>query len=152
GRSRMRRLVQLLLLDSVVMAGVVIGVAVEMARLTSLLRASTGASYATARLIVIAAGAVVMVPLLAGLVRSARLIGLELATRAMPSVGEGKVDFAAAPRRALMVTLQLAVFLAASLPVLAVTQPVLPPFRGALVLVLVLTALGIAFWRSATNL
>ena len=37
-------------------------------------------------------------------------------------------------------------------PLVAVTQPFLPPFQGAAVLVLVLAALSVAFWRSATNL
>ena len=61
-------------------------------------------------------------------------------------------DLADAPRRAFVVTLQLAVLLLVGVPLVAATQPFLPPFQGAAVLVLVLAALSIAFWRNATNL
>src|SRR5690606_31630430 len=37
-------------------------------------------------------------------------------------------------------------------PIVAVTQPFLPPFRGAFVLIVVLAILAISFWRSATKL
>jgi hypothetical protein len=40
-------------------------------------------------------------------------------------VTEGKADLAAAPRRARVVTLQLAIVLLTGLPLLAVTQPFL---------------------------
>jgi monovalent cation:H+ antiporter-2, CPA2 family len=64
----------------------------------------------------------------------------------------GKVDRAEAPRRALVVTLEIAILLLTALPVLALTQPFLPPFRGALLLGAVLALLAVAAWRSAQNL
>ena len=76
---------------------------------------------------------------------------MTLAEAALPAAGEGKVDLAAAPRRALVVTLQLAVVLLVGLPLLALTQPFLPGRRRPL-LALLLVVLGIAFWRSAANL
>jgi CPA2 family monovalent cation:H+ antiporter-2 len=59
---------------------------------------------------------------------------------------------AAAPRRALVVTIQLAIVLVVGLLLLAVTQPFLPPFRAALGLGALVLILVVAFWRSATNL
>jgi monovalent cation:H+ antiporter-2, CPA2 family len=73
-----------------------------------------------------------------------------LARVALP--GTGKVDRADAPRRALVVTFEILILLLTSLPVLALTQPFLPPFRGALLLGLALALLAVAAWRSAQNL
>ena len=63
-----------------------------------------------------------------------------------------KVDLAAAPRRVLVVTLQLASILIVGIPMVAVTQPFLPGFQGAAVLLLFLIPLALGFWRTATNL
>ncbi|HRP09314.1 MAG TPA: TrkA C-terminal domain-containing protein, partial [Gemmatimonadales bacterium] len=46
----------------------------------------------------------------------------------------------------------IAIVFLVGLPVLAISQPFLPPFRGAVVLVGVLLLLGITAWRSARNL
>ena len=152
GRSRVRRLIGLILLDVVLLAILIIGTSLEAERVSAILSESFGASPAFARMLTLAGAAIVGVPLLAGMVRSARFLGVALALRALPDVAEGKVDLALAPRRALVVTLQLAIMLLAGIPLLAVTQPFVPPLRSAGVLLAVLALLGIAFWRSATNL
>jgi CPA2 family monovalent cation:H+ antiporter-2 len=85
-----------------------------------------------------------------GVVRTARGIAMMLSHIALP--GTGKVDRADAPRRALVVTLEIAILLLTALPVLALTQPFLPPFRGALLLGAALALLAVAAWRSAQNL
>ena len=85
-----------------------------------------------------------------GMGRTARAIAMILARTALPSTGT--VDRADAPRRALVVTLEIAILLVMALPVLAITQPFMPPFRGALLLGAVLALLAIAAWRSARNL
>src|SRR5207244_8899735 len=61
-------------------------------------------------------------------------------------------DFAAAPRRMLVVTFQLAAVLLVGTPLLALTQPFLPGVPAAALLGLLVAVLGVAFWRSATNL
>ena len=151
-RSRTRRLAGLLLLDAALIAAVVIAAAAEIGRFTTLLRDVTGAPDEMARVVVIAGAFVVALPLIIGLLRGARLLGLELALQAMPEAAAGKVDIAAAPRRALVVTLQLAIILAVTLPLLALTQPFVPNFRLEPVIALLLVVLGIGFWKSATNL
>src|SRR4029077_1424466 len=65
---------------------------------------------------------------------------------------EGGLDLAAAPRRALLVTLQIAILLVAGVPVVAVTQPFVPGVEGMAVLLLALVLLVVPLWRSATNL
>ena len=62
------------------------------------------------------------------------------------------LDLAAAPRRALVVTLQLAVVLLIGLPVLALTQPFVPVWLTAPIFGAIVVVLGIVFWRSASNL
>jgi CPA2 family monovalent cation:H+ antiporter-2 len=152
GRDRMKRLVRVLLLDAILLAGVVIGAAAEMGRFTTILGGWTHISERAARWVVVAGGAVISVPLIVGLARSARLLGLVLAVRALPTAGARKVDLAMAPRRALVVTLQLAILLVVGLPFIAITGLFLPPAPALLLIGLMLTGLGVAFWRSAVNL
>ena len=151
-RSKTQRRVRVLLLDAVLVAAVVIGVSLEMARATAVLRAWTGLTDDVARLVVLALGVLVLVPLLAGIIRTARMLGHALALRAIPAAREGAVDFGAAPRRALIVTLQLGIVLAVGVPLVAMTQPFVPALRGAAVFVGVVLLLGIALWRSAADL
>jgi CPA2 family monovalent cation:H+ antiporter-2 len=106
--------------------------------------------------LVVAGAAAISAPFWIGLVRMARYLGFELAATVFPEAamaegGRRQLDLAAAPRRLLVVTLQLAIVLVIGVPLIAITQPFVPPFRGAAVLVLVLLLLAIAFWRGATN-
>lgn len=152
GRPRVGRLVRLLLLDAVLLAILIIGVALEQRRIAALLSSAARLSDEAARVIVITCAVLVAIPLTTGIVRTARRLALELALRALPAGEEGKIGAAAAPRRALVVTLQLAILILIGAPIVAVTQPFLPPFRGAFVLIVVLAILAISFWRSATKL
>jgi len=131
---------------------VIIAAAVEMPRFTTILREWTGQGEDVARLIVIGGAIAIGIPLVIGLLQGARRLGLELAIRALPTAAEGKVDIAAAPRRALLVTLQMAIILAIAIPLLALTRPFAPGFSMEIALVLLMVVVGIGFWRSATNL
>jgi CPA2 family monovalent cation:H+ antiporter-2 len=91
-------------------------------------------------------------PFLLGAVRVARALGAALAAEALPDGQTGGLDLAAAPRRALLVALQLTIVLVAGVPLVAVTQPFLPGFPGPAVLLLVVLSLIVPLWRSATNL
>jgi CPA2 family monovalent cation:H+ antiporter-2 len=94
----------------------------------------------------------ITVPLIYGLITSARALGNHLARRAFADAQKGKVDPADAPRRALVILVQLAVVLAVGIPIVAITQPFLPPHQGALVLILLTLVLLVALWRNAANL
>jgi CPA2 family monovalent cation:H+ antiporter-2 len=87
-----------------------------------------------------------------GLVRGAWRLVDSLVAKAMPHAEPGKLDLAAAPRRALLVTLQIGIVLLVGMPLLAIFQPFLPGFPVAAPLVGVLLLLGILFWRGAANL
>ena len=64
----------------------------------------------------------------------------------------GKVDPADAPRRALVIVVQIAVVIAVGIPVVAITQPFLPPHQGAAVFAVLTLILFLALWRNASNL
>lgn len=151
-RSRTRRLVRLLLLDAVGLVAVIIGAAIEVGQVATLLSEWTGITPPTARTIVLTTAVVVGVPLLIGLTRTSRRLGAELALKALPAAEPGKVDFAVAPRRALVVTLQFAILIAVSVPVVVGTLPFLPSYRFALVPFVLIVIPAIAFWRSTMNL
>jgi CPA2 family monovalent cation:H+ antiporter-2 len=102
--------------------------------------------------VVLAGATIIAIPLIIGMVRSARMLGFVLAVRALPMAGRRRADFAAAPRRALVTMLQLGTLLIVGAPIIAITQPFIPRFPGFSLLGLMVIILGIAFWRSALNL
>ena len=149
--ARMRRSIRWLIVDAVLVAAIVIGASVEMDRIADFARARLNLSEYWTKVLIIAGATAISAPFWIGLVRMARFLGFELAGRVFPPPAGERVDLAAAPRRLLVVTLQLAIVLLVGLPLVAVTQPFLPPLRGAAVLLFVLLLLAIAFWRGAAN-
>jgi CPA2 family monovalent cation:H+ antiporter-2 len=146
-----RRAARLVLLDAVLVAGVIIGASVNLPRLLAAL-GSQGVPPLTGRWMVLAAAAVCAAPFAVGMVRSSRRLGNALADLALPSRGAGAMDPADAPRRAFVVTLQIAVVMMVGVPLLAVTQPFLPRYQGIVIVLAALGVLGVVFWRTATNL
>jgi monovalent cation:H+ antiporter-2, CPA2 family len=61
-------------------------------------------------------------------------------------------DLAAAPRRALVVTLQIGILLIAGGPLVAAVQPFYPSLPGVAVLLILLLLMAYPLWRSAANL
>ena len=129
-----------------------IGVDVEIDRLSRIVGNMTGMPSARVRFMVVLIAGLITVPLIYGLITSARALGNHLARRAFAEAQKGKVDPADAPRRALVILVQLAVVLAVGIPVVAITQPFLPPHQGAFVLALLTMLLLVALWRNAANL
>ena len=152
GRSKMRRMIRLILLDAVLLALVLIGAGAERGRFTTMFSAWTGASPRTSLIVVLLGALVIATPLLFGIVRSARMLGFILAVRALPNAGRRKADFADAPRRALVTMLQIGTLLIVGVPIVAVTQPFIPRFPGFTLLAIMTVVLGLAFWKSALNL
>ena len=103
-------------------------------------------------MITVAGAAILVAPFAIGMIRVARYLGFELATQVFPAADRQQLDLAAAPRRLLIAILQLAIVVVVGLPLVAVTQPFVPPFRGAAVLLFLLLLLVVPFWRGATNL
>ena len=152
GRSATHRVIRVILLDAVLLIAVVIGANLEIERVTALAGQITGLSPARVRLVIALAGGVIIVPLMFGVITSARALGRILASRAFPEPQPGKMDLADAPRRAMVIVVQMAVVIAVGVPVVAITQPFLPPHQGAAVLAVLTLILLLALWRNAANL
>jgi CPA2 family monovalent cation:H+ antiporter-2 len=150
--SRVRRSIRWLLADAMVVAAIVISTSLYMERIREMAQEYLGISPGWATALVVAGAAVLSAPFWIGMVGVARFLGYELALRAFPAAERENLDMAAAPRRLLVVTLQLAIVLLVGFPLVAITQPFLPVFRGAAVLFFVVVLLAFGFWRGATNL
>jgi CPA2 family monovalent cation:H+ antiporter-2 len=151
-RSKSNRIIRIVLLDGALITAIVIGVGVEIDRLSGILGNMTGIPPTRLRFAVVLITGLITVPLIYGLITSAGALGKHLARRAFAEPQKGRVDPADAPRRALVILVQLAVVLAIGIPVVAITQPFLPPHQGALVLALLTLVLLVTLWRNAANL
>ncbi|MFO0579379.1 MAG: cation:proton antiporter [Polyangia bacterium] len=168
-RSVVRRLVRVLLIDALALAGIAIAASLGARRAQEFLERTGGLSPFVARIAIGVAALLLSVPLLIGLVRSARRLGSVLAERVIPGPGQshvpgqglghrvitGQVDLGAAPRRALTLMMQILVLLLIGAPLLALTQPFLPRTQGvlgALAWAALVGVLAIGFLRSANNL
>ena len=151
-RSGTNRIIRIILLDAALLIALVIGVDVEIDRLSVMVGGMTGMPADRVRFMVVLIAGVIAAPLIYGLITTARTLGNQLARRAFSDAQKGKVDLADAPRRALVIVVQLAVVLAVGIPVVAITQPFLPPHQGAFVLTLLTLVLLVALWKNATNL
>lgn len=147
-----RRLVGLLLADALLLAAVVAATAAWLEEIESSVVRHVGVPAELARFVVIATAIALCVPFALGAVRVARKLGASLAAVAFPSAEAERVDLAAAPRRALVVTVQLAAVLLVALPVIVVAQPFIGGWVTVAAVAALLCALGFAFWRTATNL
>lgn len=150
--SRERRLAALVALDAILL--VAIGFALYHGLRGGVGRAARAAGIGehAVRGLLIAIAVVAGAPLAVGLVRTTRALGHAIALRALPPPVRGRLDLAAAPRRAFLVTWQLVMASLVSVPLVALTQPLLPGPVQLGLLVLLLAGLGVAFWRGATNL
>ena len=149
---RMRRLVRILLTDLAVALGILSGTSAWGNAIAAWIASSTGLSPLFAHYAFLAAVVAISGAFCFGVVRSARHIALALTARAMPKAEPGKLDLAAAPRRALEVTLQVGIVLLVGMPALAIMQPFLPRLPVGVVLTGALLLSGIWFWRGASNL
>ena len=140
------------MLDAALLTVLVIGIDVEIGRLSALVAGMLAISVERIRFVIVTVAGLIAVPLIYGVITSARSLGLHLARRAFADAQSGKVDPADAPRRALVIVIQIAVVLAVGIPVVAITQPFLPANQGAFVLALLTLLLLAALWRNAANL
>ena len=151
-RSATRRIVRIILVDAALLTVLVIGVDLEIDRVTGIVGRMVSLPPDRVRFILVLVSGLIAVPLIYGIITSARSLGLHLARRAFAEAQRGKVDPADAPRRALVILVQIAVVIAVGIPVVAITQPFLPPHQGAVVLSLLTVVLLVALWRNAAHL
>ncbi len=152
GRSRTKKLVRVIAIDTLLLAVLFIGLSVEFPRLVRLFDVTLGLSRPLARAVVMIGGGLLATTLVWPLVRSTHLLGLAIAVRALPLPEGKKVDMARAPRRALEVTLQFGLLFAVVALLVAVTQPFAPRIPGVAVQIAAGLIFLAAIWRSAKNL
>ena len=150
--ANVRRLLRLLVIDAAMIAVLIVGTSTWMGEIVAIARQRAGISPIVARTLVIVGAIALAAPFVIGVIRVSQKLGLTLARMALPAGRKRRVDFAVAPRRTLVVTLQLASVLLVGMPLLALSQPFLSGVQGAIVLALAIVLLGVAFWRRATNL
>jgi len=153
-KTSLRRLVRLLVVDSVLLVamGVAATVFSDAAREKLL---TLGISGQWAGVVQGGVIAIVVVPLVAGLVTVARRLGRTLAARVLPDGEVGRLDLMATPRKVLVVSFELTLVVLVGAPLVAVTQPFLPGAAGlslVVVFAIVVMVLGVSFWRSAADL
>ncbi|MBN9162941.1 MAG: cation:proton antiporter [Myxococcales bacterium] len=148
-RSLLKRLIH----DAVVLAVIVVAGALGARHARAFLVARDLMPPEIAGAITIALVALIAAPFCIGIVRVGRKLGTTLADLALPPPLESsQLDLAAAARRALVVTLQLAMILLVGAPFVAITQPFLPGLHGAELFFGILVIVALASWRSARNL
>ncbi|WP_275936705.1 cation:proton antiporter [Labilithrix luteola] len=151
--TMIRKLLKQLVVDALLLGAVIVAAYVARPRIVKIEIERLGLPWEFANSIALAFSVLCALPFCIGIARVARRLGILLADLAFPGTAtpEG-LDLAAAPRRALIVTLQLACVLLVGIPLVTFTQPLLPGFQGALILLIALVLLGIMFWKTTTNL
>lgn len=145
---KLRRPVIVLVIDAIVVAAIAIGAAETHERLARWLAHTVGVPPRVALALWIGAAACVASVFVIAMVRRAALVAHLLATEIIPQRAD--VDTGRAPRRALVLTFEIAIALAVGAPLAAVTQPFVP--GGAAVVVIAVIALVIAARRSIVDL
>ncbi len=145
-----RRFVRLAIIDAAALVGVVAAGAVGRSYVV-VAAGRLGIGEEPASILLGAVTVAATVPFAVGMIRCGRAIGGTLARAALPRAVSG-TDLAFAPRRVLIVMLQIAALLVLGLPVLAITQPMLPGWLGAPALLALLGVVAVSFWRRADDL
>jgi CPA2 family monovalent cation:H+ antiporter-2 len=147
-----RRLLGLLAIDALMLAALAIGISVRGEDIAVRIADLTNVDVRIAGALVGGGAIAFGLPLVLGIVRVSRRIGVELARLALPDARSGGLDLSIAPRRALVVILQLGTVLLVGLPLLAFIAPFIPATAGIVLLSISIAGLTVSLWRSATDL
>ncbi len=146
-----RRSARWLALDTLAVTGlIIVGASVRNGIAARLVE--RGESTRLASSLVALVTLLLVAPFLFGILRVTRTLGTEFAEIAIPSPPPGRVDNGRAPRRVLGIAVQTVALLVIAGPLIAITQPFLPPLSGLVALAVMLGLLGIAFWQRAQDL
>ncbi|HKY62187.1 MAG TPA: cation:proton antiporter [bacterium] len=149
--AAIRRALTLLLVDFAALAGLIIAASINYPRALVFAASNLGLNTQLAGILYFALTFAIGFPFALGILRISKHLGTVLAEAALPSTDKNRPDLALAPRKMLIITLQLAMVLLVGFPLLALTQPFLPRFGG-LGVVLLILGMAVLFWRSASNL
>ena len=151
-RTRAQHLMRLLVGDAVLLAVVFVVCARRFTDVVVWLQSRVGLGARTAEVVAVTASLALAAPFLIGIVRLAGALAVALATQALPAGAPGKVDLAAAPRRALIVALQLAAVVALGLPLFLAAKTFLPLPVTLAIFLAALLFFAVRLWRSVTEL
>lgn len=147
-----RRFVRLLALDAVLLGALVIGSALYADAAVQRIEHTLSVSSPIARGLAAAGVIALATPLCIGISSLVRHLVSSLADAALPAADGGKHELGRAARRALVITLQLAIVLLVGLPLLAVTQPFISGPGAALLLAFTLAMFGVMVLRRVASL
>lgn len=150
--AEIRRLVRFLVLDAVLLAGIVVGTALQTEGLVAFVETTLKIPPMVAHPLIVVLAIVLSTPFGVGIIRVVRRLALLLAELALPAQPAGRVDLAVTPRRALVVAMELTSVLLVGLPMLALTQPFITGLQGAVAFTFLAALLGFILWRSAIDL
>lgn len=120
---RWRRPLAVLALEVAALIGLTIGYGLVRPYLIELMVERLGLAEAGAEVIVVVAEIGLWLPFVIGIARVARRLARQIGEDLLPSVEAGRLDLANAPRRALIVGLELAIILAVTAPIAVFTAP-----------------------------
>jgi len=148
---RVTGLVRVLVFESVLLVTITVGVSLGMTEIRRWIVATTGAPMIVVNTLAGLLIALFVFPLLVSIVVSARSLGSTLALAAFPLRQKGP-DYGHEPRRALLLTAEIAIVLVVGIPIVAATLPFVPGYVGPIGLTLLVLLFAGAFWRSAGSL
>jgi CPA2 family monovalent cation:H+ antiporter-2 len=147
-----RSLAGWILVDTAALGTLLVSAAIFQSEVAAEIARVTGASQTIADVAVVGVTAALATPFLLGVVRCTRKLATWIAEHGVPTVTAKGRELAEAPRRALIASVELAVFTAVGVTLLALTHPFLPTWPTFAVVFAGLSILAILFWRSATDL
>lgn len=150
--GKLRRWILFLLVDVALISALMVGAALGANQLGEWLDLRTGLADTSAEILVWAGFAVIAMPMFLGVLRAVGAIAARLSLQAMPEAGDGNVDFAQAPRRALQLGLELMMLALVGFLCIAISSAYVPVIPAIAVLATILLGNSIKFWRSATHL
>lgn len=151
-RPEIVRLARALVIDTVLLGCVVAAASLASQPVVAAVAQATELPHRICALLFVALALAACAPFALGMIRNARALGGLLAARALPPVGEGAVDLAAAARRVLRLSLEVLLLGLVVLPVVVITQPLLPAWGSAATVALLLAVAGAALWRGTDDL
>jgi CPA2 family monovalent cation:H+ antiporter-2 len=146
-----RRYARLLAADLIMLAALIIGTARFTRSISSVIEQAVGLRPERARMLVIGMVIAAGVPLCLGIVSVVRHLATNLTDAALPRMTQ-RPELGAAGRRALKITLVIAVLVLTGVPLLAVTQPFLSGASGAFVLAVAVGAFALALIKQTQTL
>jgi CPA2 family monovalent cation:H+ antiporter-2 len=139
-----------MVVDAVVIAAILVVTDLLRGRVTWRLEELLGLGSSAVRALIAGGALVACIPFGNSIIRCARSLGRQMAgaTRADGTAS----DVTAAPRRAMVVALQLVIVTMFAIPLVALTLPLIPPLYTVPVLAAGFAVFAVSFWRSAENL